>query len=99
MLEVLGALALGFALLLAAPGALATFAVASALGLPLDVGQRWTFAAATSVLALVASCAVSGGRGFVRYLTLSMAVAFCLLVARYGFKADWAVEFFRYYRP
>lgn len=97
--EAFGAVAVGFALLLAAPGALATFAVAAALGLSLDLGQRWTFAVASSVLALVALCAVSGGRGFMRYLTLSLAVSFVLLVARFGFKSEWAIELFRFYRP
>lgn len=99
MLEAFAVVAVGFALVLAAPGALATFAVAAALSLSLDVGQRWTFAVASSVLALMALCAGSGWRGFTRYLTLSLAVSFALLVARYGFKAEWAFEFFRYYKP
>lgn len=97
--EAFGVVAVGFALLLAAPGALATFAVAAALGLSLDLGQRWTFAVASSVLALVALCVVSGGRGLMRYLTLSLAVSFALLVARFGVKAEWAIEFFRFYKP
>lgn len=97
--EAFGVVAVGFALLLAAPGALATFAVAAALGLSLDLGQRWTFAVASSVMVLVALCAVAGGRGFMRYLTLSLAVSFVLLVARFGFKAEWATEFFRFYKP
>lgn len=99
VLEAFGVVAVGFALVLAAPGALATFAVAAALGLSLDLGQRWTFAVASSVLALVALCASSGWRGFTRYLTLSLAVSFVVLVARSGFKAEWAIELFRFYRP
>jgi hypothetical protein len=99
VLEAFGVVAVGFALLLAAPGALATFALAAALSLVLDLGQRWTFAVASSVLALVALRAVSGWRGFMCYLTVSLAVAFVVVVARFGFKAEWAAEFFRYYKP
>lgn len=98
VLEAFGIVAIGFVLLLAAPGALATFGVATAFGLSLDLGQRWTFAVASSFLVLVAFCLVSGGRGFMRYLVLSLTVSFVVLVARYGFIADWAVAFFEFYR-
>lgn len=98
-LESFGIVAIGVVLVLAAPGALATFSVAAALGLVLDLGQRWTFAIAFSVLALVAVCAVSGWRGFMRYLMLSLGVPFGLFVVRFGFHADWAAELFKFYKP
>ncbi|MBI3201575.1 MAG: hypothetical protein HYZ29_08535 [Myxococcales bacterium] len=98
-LEALGIVALAFVLALLSPGAVATFLFAKAAGVALDLGQRWTFAVASSLVVVVALCAMSGARGFLRYLTISMAVSFVLLVARFGFQAAWAVALFEYYRP
>lgn len=98
-LEALGIVALVFALMLLSPGAVATFAAARVLGIALDVGQRWTFASASSVLALLGLCIFSGWRGLARYVVLSAMVAFVMLVARFGFRADWVIELFEWYRP
>ncbi len=98
-LEALGIAALALVLALVSPGAFATFAFANVSGVVLDVGQRWTFAVASSVVAVVALCFVSGARGFLRYLMLATTVSFVVLVARFGFRADWAVAFFEYFRP
>jgi hypothetical protein len=101
VLEALGATVLVLAFVATAPGALATFAVEHALGVPLELGQRWTFALAASVLAAVAFCLRSraGWDGFGQYMLLSAATAAVLFVTRFGFHADWAASFFSAYIP
>lgn len=101
VLEVLGATVLFLALVAAAPGALATFAVEHALRLPLDLGQRWTFALASSVLI---ACGFSwrsrtGWDGAGRYMLVSFATAAVLFVARFGFRASWAGALFAAFVP
>lgn len=98
-LEAVGIVAFVFAIALISPGALATFATARVLGLLLDIGQRWTFAVSSSVLAAAALCAILGWQGLARYLMLSAAVSFLVLVARFGLRAEWAIAFFEFYRP
>lgn len=98
-LEAIGIVAVAFMLALISPGAVATFAFAQLFGVWLELGQRWAFAVGASLLVLMAFCALSGARGFMRYLTLSLVVSFVVLVARFGFLADWALAFFEFYRP
>jgi hypothetical protein len=89
------------ALVAAAPGALATFAVERTFYPALELGQRWTFALASSVLLACASCVCSrtGWDGFGRYMLLSTATTAVLLVFRFGFHARWAAAFFAAYIP
>ncbi len=101
VLDTLGIVVLFLALVATAPGAAVTFAVERGLQTPFDVGQRWTFALASSVLLACASCVCSrtGWDGFGRYILLSTATTAVLLVARFGFHAAWAAAFFAAYIP
>lgn len=101
VLEALGATVMFLALVATAPGALATFAAEHAFRVPLELGQRWTFALAASVLAAVAFCLHSnrGWDGLARYMLVSAATAAVLFVARFGFHAGWAASFFAAYVP
>ena len=89
------------ALVAAAPGASATFAVERALRVPLDLGQRWTFALGSSVLTACAFClrARRGWGGFGAYMLLSASTAAALIVARFGFHSAWARTLFAAYVP
>ena len=101
VLDTLGIVVLFLALVATAPGAAATFAVERALQIPLELGQRWTIALASSVLLACASCVRSrtGWDGFGTYMVLSTATAAVLLVARFGLHAAWAAAFFAAYIP
>jgi hypothetical protein len=101
VLETLGVMVLFLVLVAAAPGALATFAVERAFGAQLELGQRWTFALASSVLLALgfAVCSRTGWDGVSRYTMLSFATAAVLSVARFGFRAAWAAAFFAAYVP
>lgn len=101
VLDTLGILVLFLALVATAPGAAATFAVERALHSTLELGQRWTFALASSVLLACGSCLRSrtGWDGFGRYMLISTATAAVLLVFRFGLHAGWAAAFFAAYIP
>jgi hypothetical protein len=86
-----------FALIAVAPGALLTFVVEHFLHARLDVGQRWTWAIASSV---VAACAMAlrsrrGSHGFGRYVPIASVASVAsavVLVARFGVHARWPAE-------
>lgn len=101
VIEAVGGTALFLALVAATPGALATFVFEHALRVPLELGQRWTFASATSLVTAVGFCLRStrGWDGFARYMLLSVATAAVLFVARFGFHAPWAAAFFAAFIP
>jgi len=101
LLEALGATVLFLALVAAAPGAVATFAVEHALRIPLDLGQRWTFALGSSVLAACACCwrSRTGWDGAATYMVFSFATAAALFVARFGFHSVWTTALFAAYVP
>jgi hypothetical protein len=101
VIEALGAMVLFMALVAAAPGAVGTFIVEHAFQVPLDVGQRWTFALGSSVLMACASCLRSraGWDGFGTYMLLSSSTAAALFVSRFGLHSAWAVALFAAYMP
>lgn len=87
-------LLLACAVLLCAPGLLATFLVARALGAGLDRPQLWAFGA-TASLALCAVCAATSRsfwRGFGRYALASLATAWGVGLAWWGFRIRAAAE-------
>ncbi len=97
----LGLLVLVAALVFVAPGALLTFAAERCLRLHLDVGQRWTWAIAVSV---VAACAMSlrsrrGSDGLGRYALLAAVASAVVLAARFGAHSPWASEMLSEYVP
>lgn len=101
ILEAIGLTVLFFALVAIAPGALLTFAFEHLSRAELDVGQRWTWAIASSV---VAACAMSwrsrrGSDGLGRYVLLATVASAVVLVARFGVHARWAAEMLREYVP
>ncbi|MEO7032869.1 MAG: hypothetical protein ABI548_03475 [Polyangiaceae bacterium] len=101
VLEALGLIVLFFALVAVAPGGLITFAVEHFLRVRLDVGQRWTWAIASSV---VAACAMSllsrrGSDGLGRYVLIAVVASAVVLVARFGVHAKWAAEMLSEYVP
>jgi hypothetical protein len=101
ILEALGILVLAMALVAVAPGALVTFAAEHVLRLHLDVGQRWTWAVASSVVAacLLALRSRRGSDGVGRYMLLAAMTSAVVLVARFGMHARWAAEMLRSYMP
>jgi hypothetical protein len=101
VLDALGGVVIFFALVAIAPGALVTFAVEHLFGLRLEIGQRWTFAVAASVLIACVFClrSRSGWGGAYVYMLLSTALAGTLLVCHFGFHAEWAAALFTTYRP
>ncbi len=101
VLDTLGIVVLFLALVATAPGAAATFVVERALHGALELGQRWTFALASSVLLACGSCLCSrtGWDGLGRYMLLSTGTAAALLVFRFGLHSAWAAAFFGAYIP
>jgi len=101
VLEALGILVLFMALIAVAPGALITFALEHVLRLELDVGQRWTWAIAVSV---VLACVMAwrsrlGSDGLTRYMLLATVASAVVLTARFGVHGRWAAEMLREYVP
>ncbi|HWZ89047.1 MAG TPA: hypothetical protein VNW92_09355 [Polyangiaceae bacterium] len=101
ILEAVGILVLFTALVAVAPGALLTFAFEHVLRLTLDVGQRWTWAMASSV---VAACVMAlrsrrGTDGLGQYMLLATVASAVVLTARFGMHARWATEMLRAYVP
>jgi hypothetical protein len=103
VLDIIGLLVLAAALVLISPGAIATFAFEHAFRVPLDVGQRWTFAVAASV-AMASFCCIRsrsryGWNGAGTYTVFAFLTAGAMCVARWGFHSTWAAEFFTAYIP
>ncbi|MEO8901150.1 MAG: hypothetical protein ABI488_05705 [Polyangiaceae bacterium] len=101
VLEALGVTVLFFALVAIAPGAILTFAFEHLLHAELDVGQRWTWAIASSV---VAACVMAlrsrrGSDGLGRYVLVAVVASAVVLVARFGTHARWASVMLREYVP
>lgn len=101
LLEAIGLTVLFFGLVAVAPGALFTFAFEHLLRIQLDLGQRWTWAIASSV---VAACVMSlrsrrGSDGLARYVLIASVASAVVLVARFGTHARWASEMLREYVP
>ncbi|MEO7034033.1 MAG: hypothetical protein ABI548_09125 [Polyangiaceae bacterium] len=101
ILEALGLVALFFALVAVAPGALLTFAIEHLFRVQLDVGRRWTRAIASRA---VAACVMSlrsrrGSDGLGRNMVLAVVVPAVVLVARFALHARWASELLREYVP
>lgn len=80
-----------FGMILIAPGAVLVFAVDRTIALKLDVAQLWTFAAVASTTMIVGSSIVarSFSTGLTRFGLLALAVGAVLVVARFGFHAEW----------
>jgi hypothetical protein len=98
ILTALGLLMLFAALVLVAPGALLTFAAERLLWLHLDVGQRWTWAVASSVV-LACAMAWRSRDGLGRYALLAAVASAGVMVARFGTHARWAAEMLHAYVP
>ncbi len=83
-----------FGAILVTPGALLVFAVHRLLGLSLDRGQLWTFAGVTTTVLVGALAAATRdlGVGLRRHTLIALAVTALVLVARFGFHADWPRE-------
>jgi hypothetical protein len=101
VLEALAIVVLFMALVAVAPGALSTFAFEHVLRLNLDVGQRWTWAVTSSV---IAACFMSlrsrrGSDGLGRYMLLAAVASAVVLAARFGIHARWASEMLSAYAP
>lgn len=91
LLTAVGLLVLFAALVLVAPGTLVTFAVEDAFRRHLDVGQRWTWAVASSVV-LVCVMAVHSREGRGRYALLVAVASAAVLAARLRTHAQMAGE-------
>jgi hypothetical protein len=98
ILEAIGLLVLAAALVFVAPGALLTFAVEHVFRLRLDVGQRWTWAVASSVL-LACAMALRSRDGLGRYALLAAVASAVVMVARFGAHSRCAAELLRAYAP
>ncbi len=83
-----------FGAVLVAPGALLVFEADRVLRLALDRGQLWTFAGVTTTLLIgtLAAAARDLGVGLRRHTLIALAVTALVLVARFGFHADWPRE-------
>jgi hypothetical protein len=103
ILETLGLLVLFGVLVLISPGALVVFVVEHTLQLSLDLGQRWTFAVAVSLVVASVFCLRSRSRygwdGAGAYTFLAVLVAGFVFVARWGFHSPWAAAFIAAYMP
>lgn len=103
ILETLGLLIFFGVLVLISPGAVMVFVVEQALQLSLDIGQRWTFAVAVSLIVASVFCLRSRSRhgwdGAGTYTFLAVLVSGFVFVARWGFHSPWAAAFFAAYMP
>ena len=92
---VLAVVAICFALVLVMPGALATYAVASALELRFDGAQVWTFAVPGSFAIYLGVLRASGGflRGTGHFILISLIATMAVAVACFGLHARWPAAF------
>ncbi len=86
-----------FGAILVAPGALIVFWVDRMADLALDRGPLWTFAgvASAAIVAVLSAAARSLGAGVLRYFLMALGIAAFILIARFGFHADWPRELWR----
>lgn len=92
-----GVVILLFGAVMVAPGALIVFGVDRLMGLALDCGQLWTFAAVASAVLIgaLAAAARSFASGLWWFVLIGLGVAALLLVSRFGFHASWPGELWR----
>lgn len=85
------------AAVLASPGALVVFVVDRLLDLALDAAQLWTFAVLVSLglFAVLAVTARGTSAGLSRFLLVALAASVLMIVARFGFHAEWPRDLWR----